>query len=72
MRNQPPTKFTRCTECDGLLFAAESQLLGVCVECREGDRLDDLDKLDLEDRLDAALADDEFAIPVVQPQGALL
>ncbi len=64
---------TYCTECHGRLFAIESQQTGLCTECREGaDFLDDMDSLDLEDRLDAALADDQFAIPTVQLQKELL
>lgn len=54
---------TYCTECHGRLFAKESQECGVCTECREGEDLHaDLAASDAEDRLDAALADDVFAV----------
>lgn len=42
-----------CKECGERLWALQSQALGICMGCREEEPAD---AVDLEDRLDAALA----------------
>lgn len=42
-----------CKECDAFLWTIPSQTLGICMVCREEDSSD---AIDLEDRLEAALA----------------
>lgn len=53
-----------CTECNAHLWSRAASISGICPEFVDeaADEMDNL--LDLEDRLEAALADDVFAVRV--------